>query len=467
MKKPEIFYNIDDLFEKLNIQDKNTLSFHHHLRNGDKVLNMVLKQITKLGLKNMHIAPSSIFPSYEIAPLIKDGTITNITTNYINGPAAKAVSEGYLQGKLIMQTHGGRPRSIEAGELKIDYAFIATPTATKNGDGNGTLGVSACGALGYIINDMKYAKTKIIVTDNLVDSIDYIEIEGKYIDYILVVDSIGDPKGIVSGTTQITKNPVGLKIANDAAKLIDELGFIKDGFSFQTGAGGTSLAVADKVKTLMKNKNVKGSFASGGITGYLVEMLEEGLFEKLYDVQCFDLEAVRSYRENKNHIPMSAKVYADPNYEDNIVNKLDVVILGATEVDIDFNVNVTTDSFGNLMGGSGGHSDTAFGSKLSIITTPLLKTRLPIIKEKVTQITTPGSTIDAIVTERGIAINPNRTDLLEKLKDTKLNIVKITDLLELAYKICGVPKQINKSNDIIGYIEYRDGSILDTIYKPL
>mgnify|MGYP003313350978 CR=1 FL=1 len=85
------------------------------------------------------------------------------------------------------------------------------------------------------------------------------------------------------------------------------------------------------------------------------------------------------------------------------------------EIDVNFNVNVTTDSYGNIMGGSGGHSDTAHGAKVSIITTNLIKSRLPIIKKEVTTITTPGQDIDILVTERGIAINPLRKDLLEKL----------------------------------------------------
>ena len=42
-------------------------------------------------------------------------------------------------------------------------------------------------------------------------------------------------------------------------------------------------------------------------------MLEEGLVERLYDVQCFDLDAIHSLGKNLNHIPISASVYANPN----------------------------------------------------------------------------------------------------------------------------------------------------------
>ena len=130
--------------------------------------------------------------------------------------------------------------------------------------------------------------------------------------------------------------------------------------------------------------------------------------DKLFDVQCFDLEAVRSYRENKNHIGMSASKYANP-FDNPVVNNLDFTILGATEIDLNFNVNVTTDSYGTIIGGSGGHADSAYGAKVTIITTQIMKSRMPIIKDRVTAITTPGDSVDILVTERGIAVNPNRT----------------------------------------------------------
>jgi citrate lyase subunit alpha / citrate CoA-transferase len=215
----------------------------------------------------------------------------------------------------------------------------------------------------------------------------------------------------------------------------------------------------------MKQRNIKGSFASGGITNFLVDMLNDGLFERLYDVQCFDLVAVESYKSNPNHHFMSASTYGNPYEDKPIVNDLDIVILGATEIDLDFNVNVTTDSNGLLLGGSGGHADTAAGAKLTIITTNLLKSRISMVKEKVTTVTTPGETIDVLVTERGIAIHPRRRDLIEKLKASKLNIVTIQDLLELSYQIAGKPEDPLLSKDVIGLVRYRDGSIIDSLYK--
>ena len=363
-----------------------------------------------------------------------------------------------------MNSHGGRPRKIESGELPIDVAFIACPTVDKNGNGYGAIGSAACGSLGYSLTELKYAKKVVLITDNLVENLEKYEIESKYVDYVVVVDKIGDANGIVSGTTKITKDPVGLKIASMTAKLLNELGLIENGVSMQTGAGGTSLAVASYVRELMIKKNVKGSFASGGITSYFVNMAKEGLLESLNDVQCFDLDAVNSYATNAFHHGMSDSKYANP-YDEPVVNNLDFVILGATEIDLNFNVNVTTDSYGNIMGGSGGHSDTAHGAKVSIITTNLIKSRLPIIKKEVTTITTPGQDIDVLVTERGIAINPLRKDLLEKLSNSKLPITTIDKLYELAHSITGVPKTLKQSDEVVGLVQYRDGTIIDCLYK--
>ncbi|MDD3123789.1 MAG: citrate lyase subunit alpha [Candidatus Izemoplasmatales bacterium] len=465
-KKVEFFSSIEEAFDYFNLKSDMTFSFHHHLRNGDDVINLVCKEIEKRDLKNLHFAPSSIFPTYkEMVPCIKNGNITCIHTSYLNGEVASTIQQGFLKGTLVMQTHGGRARSIESGELKIDVAFLATPSVDKLGNGTGEIGKSACGTLGYGVSDLEYAKVVLLVTDNVVSSLERYQFDSKYVDGVIVIDKIGNPEGIVSGTTKITRDPIGLKIAKDTANLLDKLGMIHDGFSMQTGAGGTSLAVANYVRDIMISKNIKGSFASGGITAYYVNMLEEGLFQKLYDVQCFDLEAVTSYKNNSNHIAISASKYGNPYEEDPVCNMLDFIILGATEIDLNFNVNVTTDSFGNIIGGSGGHSDIAYGSKVTVVVSQLIKSRLPIIKEELMTISTPGEDIDIFVSERGIAINPKRTDLLEKLKNTTLPVYTMKELLDITYSITGVPAKIKHSDKVVGIVEYRDGSVIDTLYQ--
>lgn len=458
--------SLKTVFDQTEIKSGQTLSFHHHLRNGDKVIGLVAEEIKKRNLKQMHLAPSSIFPSYKsLVDLIINQNVTDIHTNYLNGDVAKVISQGKLVGKIIMNTHGGRARAIESGDLLIDVAFIACPVVDKFGNGTGAIGKSACGTLGYAIADLEYAKKVVLVTDTVVESLDNYQLDGDYVDYVLVVDSIGDSEGIVSGTTQLTKDPIGLKIAKECAGLLDYLGLIKNDLSMQTGAGKTSLAVVKFVEEIMKRNNIIGSFASGGITKAYVDMLESGLFKKLYDVQCFDLDAVKSFEKNHNHLAMSASEYGNPFDNQPVCNNLDFVILGATEIDLDFNVNVTTDSLGGLIGGSGGHADIAYGADVTIIISPLIKSRIPIIKEEVMTVTTPGSDVDILITERGIAINPKRIDLLEKLKNSPFEIRDIHELLENSHKITGVPRKIETDDQIIGYVEYRDGTIIDVLRK--
>lgn len=463
----KVLSNIEEAIEKVGLKDGMTISFHHHLRNGDYVLNMVMEVIAKKGIKDITIAASSIFPIHEpLVGYMKSGIVTGIYANYMSGPVAEAISKGVLKKPAVMMTHGGRPRAIESGDLHIDVAFVAAPTADTYGNLNGTEGKSACGALGYAECDAEYADKVIAITDNLVP---YpacpIQISQIFVDYVVKVDSIGNPAGIVSGTTRVTKDPVGLKIAKMASQVIEASGLVKDGLSFQTGAGGTSLAVAAELKEMMKEKGVVGSFAAGGVTGYIVDMFEEGLFRAIFDVQCFDLQAVESFKKNPAHMAMSSSMYGNPHNKGAVVNNLDVMILGATEIDTDFNVNVTTGSDGVIMGGSGGHSDTAAGSKLAIIVTNLVKARLPIIKDKVTTVTTPGESIDVLVTERGIAVNPRRTDLIEKLKETNLPVMTIEELKEVAEKMTGKPESIKLSDEIVAVVEYRDGTVIDVVRK--
>lgn len=210
-----------------------------------------------------------------------------------------------------------------------------------------------------------------------------------------------------------------------------------------------------------------GSFASGGITGQIVEMLEFGLFTSLLDVQCFDLRAVQSYRENSAHQAMSASMYANPSRRGPVVDKLDTMILGAVEVDLHFNVNVTTKANGRLMGGSGGHSDTAVGAKLAIVTTRLNAGPNPKVVENVRTVTTPGATIDAVVTEAGVAVNPRRRDPLDRLERAGIKTLPIATLHDLSAEAAlraGTASIVaNHDSRVVAMQQYRDGSFIDVL----
>ena len=458
--------SLREAIEASGLRDGMTISTHHHLRNGDAILNAVVKEIDAMGIKDIKIASSSVHPVHaEMIPYIQKGVITGIETG-VNGLIGEMASKGELNCPITVRTHGGRARAVIAGDVQVDVAFISAPCCDKYGNMNGQSGPAACGSLGYAFTDAQYAKHVIAVTDNLVPYPAVpVSIPMSMVDNVVVVESLGDPKKIVSTTTRITRDPVGLQIAKYASQVIECSGLLKDGFSFQTGSGGISLAVADRVKQLMSAGNIKGSFGCGGITGYFVDMLEQGLFKALFDVQCFDLKAVDSIARNQNHLEMSADLYANPYNAGCVVNMLDTVILGATEVDVDFNVNVNTESNGYLLHNTGGHSDAAAGASLSIITAPLIRGRLPIIRDAVTTVTTPGATIDAIVTERGIAVNEHQKELKKELIKRKVPVMDIHDLQKLAISITGEPKPVEFTDDVIALIEYRDGSIIDAVRR--
>ena len=459
--------SIKEVVALCGLKDGMTVSFHHHLRNGDFVLNMVMEEVATAGVKDLTVNASSLFDAH--APLldhIANGVVTGLSADYIAAGVGRAISQGIMEKPVQFRTHGGRPNDIRLGRTPIDVAFIAAPTADPMGNCSGKYGKSACGSLGYAFADAMFAKKVVVITDNLVPyPLADFSISENFVDYVVSVEAIGDPKGIVSGTTRITRDPVGLVMASHAARVIEASGLLKDGFSFQTGAGGASLAAAKFLKEIMLKKNIKGSFGLGGITAYMVDMLQAGCFETLMDVQCFDLDAVKSLRENPNHREISALQYAAPTGRSAVVDSLDVVILGATQIDTDFNVNVHTDSNGYIMGGSGGHSDTAAGAKLSMIIAPMFRARLPIVTDKVTCISTPGKDIDVLVTQGGIAVNPRREDLQEKLRAAGLPLVDIKELKEKTEAITGKPATCPKGDRVVAEVIGRNGDLQDVIYN--
>lgn len=459
--------SIREAVQLAGLKDGMTVSFHHHLRNGDYVLNQVMDTIAQLGIRDLNVNASSVFDAH--APLLehmRSGVVTNLSADYIAATVGRAISRGILPNPVQFRTHGGRPSDISLGRTPIDVAFIAAPTADPMGNCSGKYGKSACGSLGYAFADAMYAKKVIVITDNLVPypMQDY-SISEDYVDYVVTVDAIGDPKGIVSGTTRITRDPVGLVMASHAAKVIEASGLLTDGFSFQTGAGGASLAAAKFLKDIMLKKGIQGSFGLGGITGYMVDMLRSGCFRSLMDVQCFDLEAVESLRTDPRHQEISAMQYASPSSRSAVVDSLDVVILGATEIDTDFNVNVHTDSNGYIMGGSGGHSDTAAGAKLSMIIAPMFRARLPIVTDRVTCISTPGKDIDVLVTQGGIAVNPAKAELRDRLVAAGLPVVDIHQLKEKTEQITGAPQKLPKGDRVVAEVISRYGDLQDQIYN--
>ncbi|MBI5543224.1 MAG: citrate lyase subunit alpha, partial [Deltaproteobacteria bacterium] len=198
-----------------------TISTHHHFRNGDLVSTKIFDAAAELGVRDLMWFPSASFPCHE--PIIKhleSGVVHHIEGS-MNGKLGDFTSQGKMKGMGVLRSHGGRYQAVQDGEVHIDIAVIAAPSADLFGNANGVMGPSACGLLGFALADSQYADKVIVVTDNLVPfpCVPW-QIQGQHVDHVVVMDKIGDPSKIVSGTTEVTKSPDRLRIAEIAAQFV-------------------------------------------------------------------------------------------------------------------------------------------------------------------------------------------------------------------------------------------------------
>ncbi len=464
-QETKIIDSIREAIKAVGFKDGMTVSFHHHFREGDYIVNQVMKEIVDMGFKDITIAASSLGQAHDpVAEYIEQGIVTGIQTSGIRGKMGEVVSRGKLKTPAILRSHGGRVRAIEEGEVHIDVAFIGAPTSDCMGNARGKGGKSDCGVLGYSEVDARYADKVVVITDCLVDFPNFPpSIEATYVDYVVVVDEIGNPKKIASSAARFSTDPRDLLMAEYCAKVIEATPWFKDGFSFQTGAGGPSLAANRYLEPILIKHGIKLGWIIGGISAPAVDLLNKGLVNTLIDTQDFDIAGIESVHNHPRHFEMSTSQYASPSNKSAFVNKLDYVILAALEVDTDFNVNVITGSDGVLRGAPGGHPDTAAGAKCCIIVTPLVRGRMATICEEVVTVTTPGENVDVVVTDYGIAVNPRRPEILEALRAAKLPVKTIKELQEEAYAIVGTPDPLPFKDRVVAILEARDGTILDVV----
>lgn len=450
------------------LRDGMTISSHHHLRNGDRVALTALQTAAVMGVKDLVWFPSASFPCHEpVIDLMKSGAVHHIEGS-MNGPLGEFCSHGNMRGLGVLRSHGGRWQAIQDGEAHIDIAVIAAPAADFFGNSDGSHGPSACGSLGFALADSIYADRVIVVTDNLVPfpCVPW-QIQGNNVDYVVEVPSIGDPEKIVSGTTQITRSPDRLRIAELIARFLRDSGIMRDGFSFQAGAGGIALAFVDYLAPMMREANVKASFVRGGSTKYLVDLLKEGLTGYILDGQTFDLEGVRSIASDHRHLATSPFTSYNFNGKGNFASMIDACVLGATEVDVNFNANVVTHSDGRLLHGIGGWQNCLFAG-CTILAVPSFRDRIPVIVDEVTTITGPGELVDVVITERGIAINPRRVDLLDAVRSKGLPVRPIEEIKAEVEKICGgMPAKPRLSDRPVAVVKWVDGTLIDTVWQVL
>ncbi|EJB8407878.1 citrate lyase subunit alpha [Vibrio parahaemolyticus] len=449
------------------LKDGMTISFHHAFRGGDKVVNLVLDTIAQMGYKDLTLASSSLTGIHSpVVEHIKNGVVSKIYTSGIRGELGEAISHGLLKEPVHIHSHGGRVHLIKSGELNIDVAFIGVPCCDEFGNANGMNGKSRCGSLGYAKIDAQHARKVVMLTESIVGYPNHpASITQDLVDAVVEVEEVGDASKIGGGETRLTSNPRELLIAKRAADVIINSGYFKQDFSLQTGSGGASLAVTRFLENSMEKQGITAEFGLGGITSTMVSMHEKGLIRNLIDVQCFDSGAADSLARNPNHIEISANEYANPSSKGAVVDRLDVVILSALEIDVNFNVNVITGSDGVIRGASGGHCDAAAGANLAVIVAPLVRGRIPTVVEQVLNVVTPGQSIDVLVTDHGIAVNPRRPEVKERLLNAGLPVLDMEALVARAQSLTGKAEPIEYDDQVVGYVRYRDGSVIDVIRK--
>ncbi|WP_306767863.1 citrate lyase subunit alpha [Martelella alba] len=348
--------SLEQAIERSGLRDGMTISFHHAFREGDRVINQVVDTLSRMGFKNLTLASSSLMSCNDalIEP-IRAGVITRIYTSGMRGKLADAISHGLMTEPVQIHSHGGRVKLLQDGELNIDVAFLGVPCSDEFGNANGSHGQSRCGSLGYAMVDAHYARKVVVLTETLAPFPNIpASLTQDQVDYIVKVDQVGDPAKISVGAARVTSNPRELMIARTAAEVIAHSGYFVEGFSLQTGSGASSTACTRFMATMMTARGIHASFALGGITGSIVDLHEKGLIDTLLDTQSFDSQAADSLQRNPRHREISTNMYANPAAKGACCDRLDIVILSALEIDLDFNVNVITGSDGVMRGASGG-----------------------------------------------------------------------------------------------------------------
>lgn len=451
------------------LKDGMTISFHHHFREGDKIVGQVLTAIEELGIRGLRFAPSAVvnLKNPSIVHFVEAGVINRVEASGIRGELGDAVIAGAMEKPVILRPHGARPRAVQAGELTIDVAFIGVSAADEYGNANGVIGDNACGALGYSHVDAQYGRRVIAITDTVVPypCVPAV-IPQEQVDMVVRLDEIGDSALIGQGAARLTRNPRDLLIAKNTSDVIARCGLFRDGFSFQTGAGAIPIACTNYIGQHMARQGIRAGFALGGVTSGIVELLNEDRVGYIEAVQSFDAVAARAMLNNSRIVECGVDRYANPHNKGAMVNRLDIVVLAALEVDVGFNVNILTGSSGEMLGGLGGGPDTAAGAAVPILALPLFRGRTPSIVDKVFTLCTPGETVAAVVTELGVALNPRHRSydmLRESLKSCAVKQYTIEDMKRIAESITGIPKPIHCTDRVVALVEYRDGTVIDVI----
>ena len=467
------------------LKDGDTISYPHYYRTGDLGLKVVVEKLKQAGRKDIKIYGNAYFDNADpwLLEAIADGTIGGLYGN----PYRK-VGDYIMKGNLLPWvsvgfSHGDRVRKLQTGEVNIKVAFAPVSLSDIHGNGSGVLGKPEhyCGPVGLVNADVEYAEYVCLLAGTINDKLTMpAPISMEQVDFVVGMEP-GLASGIGSGTLDIGKaksNPFNAQVADNVTKLIKASGVVKDNFAFQVGSGA-GLIILDNIRAILKESKIKANFSIGGITSLHVDMLEEGTLAQILHGQLFEPspKVVESLRTNPNHFEMATSYYASVAGKECAVNMLDLAVLSALEVDLKFNVN-TVCANGRIIGGIGGGQDVAAGADLTVIFLPLATGKdgkgFPKVVDKVYTRTTPGEVIDVVVTEEYVAVNPKsqssyKDAIYSNASKYGLQLISIEELHEKskakALEFGKIPPNAETADEVVHIIEWRDGTLLDTIKK--
>mgnify|MGYP001287640368 CR=1 FL=1 len=469
------------------LEDGDTISYPHYYRLGDTCLEIIVQKLRESGRRDIKILGNAFFDNCTpwLPEALREGTIGGIIGNCYRGMGKHLTGGEFLPWIVTGTGHGNRVRKFHTGEERVRIAFGPVPVADRWGNANGISGPPEhwVGPLGLFEADSRWAEHTCLLAGEIQKSLLLPRsISMTDVDFVVPVENPGEASGVGSGTLDLEKirsNSYNAKIAGQVIGVMEAAGVIQSGFSFQVGSGA-GLIVLDELKRILSERDISAGFAIGGCTSLHVDMLHEGLIDHLLHGQCFEPseKVIRSLLLDHNHHELSAGDYDDISNKENAVNLLDVSVLSTLEMDLDFNVN-SVNANGRIIGGVGGSQGVAAGSKLTIMFLPLASGKngkaFPRIVDEVCTVTIPGEVIDVAVTEEFIALNPRSEspfieDLRKNAAKRGLDVVDIEQLhtisLARANELGTVSPPRGMTDTPVEVIEWRDGTILDTIWKP-
>ena len=477
---------LDAVIELLH--DGDTISYPHYYRLGDKGLQAVVGKLREHNKRDIKLYANALFDHVDpwLIDAVRDRIITGLYGNPYRKMGDYIVKGGLLPWVSVGFSHGNRVRKLQTGEVKVKVAFGPVPIADVHGNANGLYGKNEhlCGPLGLFSADAETAEYVCLLAGTVSNALVMpTPISMEWVDFVVPMDPPGLNSGISEGTLDVAKaraNKFNAQVAENVTRIMNAAGVVKDNFAFQVGSGA-GLIVLENIREMLKQAKIRANFSIGGITGLHVDMLNEGTIRHLMHGQLFEPseKLFESFRSNPNHHEITTGYYASVANKEAAVNMLDLAVLSALEVDLEFNLN-TVCAGGRIIGGIGGGQDVAAGADLTIIFLPLATGKdgkgFPKVVEKVYTRTTPGEVIDVVVTEEFVSVNPAsrstyKDAILSRAKDFGVNLVTIDELhqksLEKAASFGVTPPLPETTDEVVHLVEWRDGTLLDVIRKPV